>query len=126
MAYLTQEEYTDMGGALTGSAYDRLEFKACKLVDQHTFSRLRSDTSFSEPVKRLTFELIGLLGNADTSAAGYQGAITSEGNDGYSVSFAAASVLTPEGVMASAEALINQYLEGERNQAGELLLCRWA
>ena len=126
MPYLTLAEYVNYGGELDSKAFSRMEHKARALINQHTFGRLKADTTFTEPVKRLTFELIGLLGNADTSAAGYQGAITSEGNDGYSISFAAASVLTPESVMASAEALIAQYLEGERNQAGELLLCRWA
>jgi len=124
--YLTHTEYQAYGGSVTVSAYARLEFKARALIDQHTFGRLKADTSFSEPVKRLTFELIGLLANADTSGEGYSGQVQSEGNDGYSVSFAAGTVLTLEAAESQAKALIEQYLADECNEAGELLLSRWA
>lgn len=126
MPYLTFADYQSYGGELVEPAFSRLEFKAAMLIDQHTFGRLKADTTFTEPVKRLTFELVGLLGNADTSAAGYQGAVTSESNDGYSISFAAGSVLTGESTEIAAKSLIEQYLISEKNQAGELLLCRWA
>lgn len=126
MAYLTLAEYQSYGGTLDEPAYSRMEFKAAKLIDQYTFGRLKNDTVISDAVKRLSFELIGLLANADTSGEGYSGQVQSEGNDGYSVSFAAGTVLTLEAAESQAKALIEQYLADECNEAGESLLCRWA
>lgn len=125
-AYLTLVEYTAYGGTLTDPAFSRLEFQARSLVNQYTFGRLKDDTTFHEAVKRVMFELIGLIGNADVSAAGYTGAITQESNDGYSISFAADSAVTVQKISDIAEGMILRYLTGEKNAAGELLLSRWA
>lgn len=126
MPYLTFADYQSYGGELVEPAFSRLEFKAAMLIDQHTFGRLKADTSISEPVKRLAFELIGLVSNVDAAGAGYAAQVQSEGNDGYSLSFASGTILTLEGADAIAKGLIEQYLANERNQAGESLLCRWA
>ena len=125
-AYLTLVEYTAYGGTLTEPAFSRVEFQARSLVNQYTFGRLKDDTTFTEPVKRVMFELIGMLSNADVSAAGYTGAITQESNDGYSISFAADSAITVQKISDIAEGIILRYLTGEKNAAGELLLSRWA
>lgn len=125
MGYLTLAEYTAYGGTLIDPAFSRLEFQARSLVNQYTFGRLKEDTTFSEAVKRVMFELIGMLSNADVSAAGYTGAITQESNDGYSISFAADSAITVQKISDIAEGIILRYLTGEKNAAGELLLSRW-
>ena len=124
--YLTHTEYQAYGGSVTVSAYPRLEFQARSLVNQFTFGRLKDDTTFTEPVKRVMFELIGMISNADVSVAGYTGAITQESNDGYSISFAADSAVTVQKISDIAEGIILRYLTGEKNAAGELLLSRWA
>lgn len=126
MGYLTLVEYTAYGGTLIDPAFSRLEYQARSLVDTYTFGRLQADTTYPEPVKRLMFELIGLIGNNDTTAAGYSPAVQSEGNDGYSISMASGSIPTLEQVEATKGELIAQYLTGVRNQAGESLLLRWA
>lgn len=126
MAYLTLAEYQSYGGTLVDPAFSRAEFKARTLIDQHTFGRLKTDTQFSEAVKRLTFELIGLIGNADISAEGYAPAVKSEGNDGYSISYFDGTALTLDTIGSAVAGLIDQYLTGEHNQAGVSLLCRWA
>ncbi len=126
MGYLTLAEYTAYGGTLIDPAFSRLEFQARSLVNQYTFGRLKEDTTFSEAVKRVMFELIGMISNADVSVAGYTGAITQESNDGYSVSFAADSAVTAQKISDIAEGIILRYLTGEKNAAGELLLSRWA
>ena len=125
-AYLTLAEYTAYGGTLTDPAFSRLEFQARSLVNQYTFDRLKDDTTFPEAVKRVMFELIGMIGNADVSVAGYAGAVTQESNDGYSISIADDSAITVQKISDIAEGIILRYLTGEKNAAGELLLSRWA
>jgi hypothetical protein len=122
--YLTHTEYLAYGGSVTASAYPRLEFQARMLIDSRTNNRLADDTVFAEPVKRLMFELIGLIGNNDTTAAGFTPAIKQEQNDGYSLTFADSG--GAEELDALKSDLIETYLSGVRNQAGESLLLRWA
>ena len=126
MPYLTYAEYFAYGGTLETPDFLRMEFKARTLIDQHTFGRLKADTTHTEPVKRLTFELIGLLGHSDVASASYQPKVESEGNDGYSVKLAGDTILSIAQVEKTKVELIEQYLMGARNTAGELLLSRWA
>ena len=122
-AYLTLVEYTAYGGTLTDPAFSRLEFQARMLIDSRTGGKLAGDTVFAEPVKRLMFELIGLIGNNDTTAAGFTPAIKQEQNDGYSLTFADSG--GAEELDALKSDLIETYLSGVRNQAGDLLLSAW-
>ena len=124
--YLAFETYQAHGGKADELTFGRLAFRAEAEIDRETLGRLRKDTAIPESVKRLMFELIGLYGNADATAEGYAAAPLSEGNDGYSVSYAAESVLTPEKVRKLAYWLCWLYLSEETNEAGEALLCRWA
>ena len=126
MPYLTYAEYFAYGGVLETPDFLRMEFKARLLIDQHTFGRLKADTTFTESVKRLTFELIGLIGHSDVASVSYQPKVESEGNDGYSVKIASGTILSLEQAEKAKVDLIQQYLNGEHNKAGELLLCRWA
>lgn len=121
--YLTHTEYQAYGGSVTVSAYPRLEFQARMLIDSRTGGKLAGDTVFAEPVKRLMFELIGLIGNNDISATGYTPAIKTEGNDGYSITYADSGGI--ESLEAQKSELIETYLSGVRNQAGDLLLSAW-
>ena len=82
MNYLTYDEYLEYGGTLEETAFNRLSYKASRKIDRMTFNRLHNDTEIGEPVKRLMFELIGIISNNDTSYEGYAPAIASEGKDG--------------------------------------------
>jgi len=126
MPYLTLAEYFAYGGTLDNPEFSRLEFQARSLIDQHTFGRLKADTTYTEPVKRLTFELIGLIGHSDVASVAYQPKTESEGNDGYSVKFATGTILSIDQAEKAKVDLIELYLAGVRNTAGELLLRRWA
>ena len=125
MSYLTYEEYTEYGGSLEETAFARLEFKAEKLVDNETFGRLKKESVISETVKRLIFELIGLLNNTDYASENYTPQQTSEGNDGYSMSFASGTVMTIDMADARVKQLIAEYLAEERDSFGTPLLCCW-
>lgn len=76
--YLTEEEYTELGGSLTGNAFNLLEYEARKKVDELTFGRLKALTSQLDEVKLCVFKLIGILNENKSS-------IKSESVDGYSI-----------------------------------------
>ena len=122
MNYLTFEEYKEYGGTLEETAFNRLAYKASRKIDRKTFNRLQHDTEIKEPVKRLMFELIGVISNNDTTSESYSPAIASEGNDGYSISYASSSFLTPDAVDKKIESIIDEYLQFERAQNGQFLL----
>lgn len=120
--YLTYAEYKVMGGQQSESAYTRLEWKARMLIDEYTFGRLREEETIPEAVKRLDFELVGMLGNMDLSGEGYAGVVDSESNDGYSIKMAAGTVLTAAETMIQMGNLIETYLANEKTAAGVPLL----
>jgi len=122
MKYLTYGEYQEYGGTLDETAFNRLSYKASRKIDRMTFNRLQNDTEIKEPVKRLMFELIGVIGNSDTTSESYAPAIASEGNDGYSVSYASTSIVTPEMADKKIESLVEEYLQFEKAQNGQYLL----
>ena len=125
MNYLTYDEYKEYGGSLDETAFSRLEFKARKVVDARTFGRLKDESEVSESVKRLMFELIGLVSNSDYSSEDYSPEVNSEGNDGYSVSFVSGTVMTIEMADEKMKQLIDEYLTGEKDSDGTPLLCSW-
>ena len=120
--YLTYAEYKAWGGQQPESAYPRLEYKARKLIDEYTFGRLINMQTIPEAVKRLMFELIGMIGNQDISEEGYGGVVESEGNDGYSLKMAAGTVLTADQSAEKMASLIETYLWDEKTASGVPLL----
>lgn len=120
--YLTFAEYQAWGGQQSESAYNRLEYKARVLIDEYTLGRLKEAGTIPEAVKRLTFELVGLIGNMDVSSEGYGGVVASESNDGYSITMASGTVLTAAESMVRAGNLIESYLANEKTAAGVPLL----
>lgn len=131
--YLTYAEYQTMGGTLDEATFDDLEFQAEALVNYFTFNRLKKDTTFPEELKRLMKYLINMASFKDKVLAASSGqntgssvgAISSQSNDGVSVSY---NVLNAkdlaEDVKADSENAIKQYLQGVMNEAGQLLLYR--
>ena len=122
MKYLTYDEYLSYGGTLDETAFNRLSYKASRKIDRKTFNRLQNDTEIGEPVKRLMFELIGIIGNSDTTSESYSPAIASEGNDGYSISYASTGFLSPDAADMKVNSLIDEYLQFEKAQNGQFLL----
>lgn len=131
--YLTYAEYQSMGGTLDQATFDDLEFEAEALVNWYTFNRLKKDTTFPTELKRLMKYLINMAAfkNKMIAASGGEeaalssGAITSQSNDGVSVSY---NVLNAKDLMEDVKAdsvdAINKYLQGVMNEAGQLLLYR--
>jgi len=131
--YLTYAEYQSMGGTLDETTFGDLEFEAESLVNWYTFNRLKKDTTFPEELKRLMKYLINMASFKDKVLAASSGqtngsavgAISSQSNDGVSVSY---NVLNAkdlaEDVEADSKDAIEKYLQGVMNEAGQLLLYR--
>lgn len=134
--YLTYEEYQKYGGTLDETAFNSLGYDVQVKIDYYTFSRLKKDTEYSEAVKRAFMKIMGLLDThnkylekvADMDSP----MVASASNDGVSESYGGyAGNTTPNDVSTLADMLekdiqgvIREYLNGERNQKGELLLYR--
>lgn len=86
MKYLTFDDYIAMGGTLTDTEFDRLEYRAKKLIDNATQGRLKNADSIPDEVKRCMFELLAYL--TDTLKNGSVSAVSGFSNDGYSVTYA--------------------------------------
>ena len=83
--YLTFDDYTGYGGKLDDTSFSRYCFRACKEIDNLTSNRCNSLAKIPEEVKRCIFELISYFKNNVKN--GSISAISSFGNDGYSMSF---------------------------------------
>ena len=127
--YLTYNEYQTMGGTLDETTFTDYEIQAESVIDYVTFDRLRHDETFTERVKYCVYQLIkmvdlkmqaGTLGGENANSA-----ITSQSNDGVSVSY---NVLSASDVYKTSQdemiKLIKMYLSGEKNSKGYLLLYR--
>ena len=132
--YLTYDEYLNMGGTLEEIPFTDFEFQAEAQINYATFSRLKTDNTFPSEVKRLTKYLIDLfekkaaaisLGKGSSSSAGSGVYITSQSNDGVSVSY---NGMSPTDLVAlcktEVQNAIKMYLDGVTNEAGHKLLYR--
>lgn len=81
MAYLTFEEYTNLGGTVSESAFPNLEIKSRHKLDYFTQDRLKVATSIIDEVKEVMTEFINRLSNMDGEK------VSSFSHDGISVSF---------------------------------------
>lgn len=83
--YLTYTEYTNFGGQLSDALFNRFSFRAESEINNATQGRLKSISKFPESVKKCEFELVEYL--SKVAKDGSASAISSFGNDGYSVSY---------------------------------------
>lgn len=107
------------GGEMSEAAFFRNEFRARKLVDRLTQSRVQNMAVVPEAVKRLMVELVSLEENQGAELAQHQ-AVTSFSNDGYSETYA--DPLTGERVKEIECDLILEYLSEEVDDRGVPLL----
>lgn len=134
-AYLSFDEYTDMGGTLDETAFDELEYSAESYVDWYTFNRLRNETEIPEQVKKCIFYIMRLLQKRmeymtpddDSTEATSNSAkqIASQSNDGVSVHY---NILYAEDVLTlvkdEVDITIKRYMQGLTNSLGRKLLYR--
>ena len=61
MTYLTYEEYTEIGGTLDLTAFQRNIERACTMIDLRTQSRLEAFESIPQIVKIVCADLVGYI-----------------------------------------------------------------
>ena len=82
--YLTCEEFFGFGGKdIDESDFPRLCYRACKLLDLHTHSRVKAMAEVPEAVKRALVEIIMIDSNSAAALSNRQSAKTFS-TDGYS------------------------------------------
>ena len=84
--YLDYEKFKEYGGNLSNTDFDRFLFRAEQEIDLATQNRCAKLAEYPEALKRCVFELVIYLSN--NAKNGSVSAVTSFGNDGYSVSYA--------------------------------------
>lgn len=63
MQYLTYEEYTEIGGTLDLTAFNRNIDRACVMIDIRTQSRLEAFENIPQIVKIVCADLVGYIAN---------------------------------------------------------------
>ena len=132
--YLLYNEYQNMGGTLNETLFNELEFEAETQVDWYTFNRLEGETVYPVKLKRCMYALINiiyttqqasLLGDDGSGDSNINAAVSSQSNDGVSISY---NVLSARDAVELSkdkiETTINQYLQGVVNSLGRRLLYR--
>jgi hypothetical protein len=123
MQYLTYGEYTEIGGALDLTAFDRNIDRACGFVDLHTQGRLQSVLEVSQRVKVCVRDLVEYLANNVSSGK----AVTSKSQSagGVSESESYATKTTDETNMEMLN-IVYDYLATEKDDFGTPLMYRGA
>ena len=130
--YLTYAEYQAMGGTLEEATFNDYYYQAKALIDYVTFNRLKDDTVFPIELKYCVFRLIKMynqqntLLNPEEAISGGTGGISSQSNDGVSISY---NVLSADKLAdctsdKAATKLVRQYLADVKNEAGRKVLYR--
>jgi len=117
--YLTYGEFTTFGGSgVSEEQFPRLAYRAEKLLDLETHSRVKAMSEVPEAVKRALVELIMIdVNNADVLNGG--GAVKSFSTDGYSETVEA---MTVENINALKGNVLYELLAEEEDDNGTPLL----
>ena len=123
--YLTYEEYQELGGALEQPVFNRLEMQARSKVDYYTENRLVNDDVLPDGVKLAVMELIDKFYQKSQYLDPSGGIVSSESNDGVSVSYANQSASEfLDSFEQTVSGIIKENLLHAKNQAGTSLLYR--
>lgn len=134
--YIKYTEYAQYGGNMAEAAFVFTEHGARMKVDYYTFGRLKNDEEVSENVKRCMYKIIQLMSEYNTykeRIADMDNPIKSSfANDGVSGTYGGyagnTSMQDVQSLTAKLDkdiyATIKQYLNGEVNSKGEMLLYR--
>lgn len=123
MTYLTYEEYTEIGGTLDLTAFNRSIDRACGFVDMHTQSRLQSVLEVSTRVKACVRDLVEYLANNVSSGK----AVTSKSQSAGGVSESESYVTkTDDETNSEMLNIVYDYLATEKDDNGTPLMYRGA
>ena len=124
MTYLTYEEYSNMGGVLNLTAFNRFESRACGVIDNATHNRVECMANIPKQVKALCRDLVeylatnGNVNEKDVASWSESAGVVSE-----SVSYV---TKTKEEMQTDIDGLVYEYLGSETDDKGRPLLYRGA
>lgn len=134
MAYLSYEQYSEMGGTLEETLFTPLAMEADTIIDWYTFNRLWNEKEIPIRVKQCEFQLIKFVQTkanlitpdvSDSAGINSNAQIMAQSNDGVSVEY---SVLHADEIYHNCEKeiedLVKRYLNGVLNSVGKKLLYR--
>lgn len=120
MIYLTFEEYTDMGGILELTAFNRFIDRSCGIIDNAIHHRLDSAKEISRKVKACTRDLIEYLAKNEEI-----GIVTSRSQSAGGVSESESFLTkTADDVYGDIQNILYDYLASEADENGTPLLYR--
>ena len=120
--YLSYDEYTEYGGSLSRAAFLPLELKSRKRIDRLTGDRIQNMEAVPEAVKQCVLALIGIEGVVGTEVQAKNPVVTAFTTDGYSESYGKS--LDADAARTQMNKLVGEYLYGEQDDVGILLLYR--
>ena len=123
MQYLTYEEYTEIGGMLDLTAFNRNIDRACGFIDLYTQGRLQSVLEVSRRAKACVRDLVEYLAN--NLSNGKVVTSKSQSAGGVSESESYANKTTDE-INAETLCIVYDYLATEKDDNGTPLMYRGA
>lgn len=118
MPYVEYSYYNETyGGVLSSSEFNKVAKKASRLIDDKTYDRAAKafEGDMKEKISLCCCELCDILNTYEKYYSGSQGgAITTDSNDGYSVTFAAAQNVKRD-FNTQINAVLNRYLTRPKN-----------
>ncbi len=123
MQYLTYEEYTEIGGTLDLTAFNRNIDRACGFVDLHTQSRLQGVLEVSQRVKACVRDLVECLASNVSSGKAVTSKSQSAGGVSESESYATKTTDEMNYEMLN---IVYDYLATEKDDCGTPLMYRGA
>ena len=121
MTYLTYEEYSNMGGVLDLTAFNRYIDRACSIIDNATHNRIEPMHGVPKKVKALCRDLIEYLANDFGSSKQVSNHSQSAGGVSESESFVIRSIEERAGEI---DDMVKDYLLNEVDDNGTPLLYR--
>ena len=123
MQYLTYEEYTEIGGTLDLTAFQRNIDRACGFVDIHTQGRLQSVLEVSQRAKACVRDLVEYLASNMANGKAVTSKSQSAGGVSESESYA---TKTNDEINAEMLCIVYDYLISEKDDCGTPLMYRGA
>jgi hypothetical protein len=123
MQYLTYEEYTEIGGTLDLTAFNRNIDRACGFIDANTQNRLQSVLEASQRVKACVRDLVEYLASNIANGKTVTSKSQSAGNVSESESYA---TKTADDICNDMVYILRDYLASETDDCGTPLLYRGA
>ena len=123
MIYLTYDEYTEIGGTLDLTAFNRNIDRACGIIDNATHNRIEAMAEVPQRAKSLCRDLVEYLARNDTTEIAVTSRSQSAGGVSESESYA---TKTADDVYSDIQNMIYDYLGNETDDNGTPLLYKGA